>query len=414
MDEKEVQEVQKILWEITEKSRQGNYIYRGEQEHYRKISSTLYREYENDINPKHFDIEIAQKEMLEEVRKYKNFTDETGILAELQHYGGKTNLIDFTTNYLIALFFACDGSYKEDGRIILLNKDTKSYQIELPKLSQNNRAISQNSIFVRSKKGYIKKKDVVIKKIPQKWKQVILGYLQKYHGISSRTIYNDLLGYIQNQQKHTTAYAEFYKGLTAYKNREFEEAIKYYTECLKINPQLAEAYNNRGAAKGELRDYQEAIKDYDEAIKINPQDANAYKNRGLANSNIEKYPEAIEDYDKAIEIDPRYDKAYYNRGVSKEKLEDYPGAIKDYDKAIEINPQFAEAYNNRGNVKQELKYYKEAIEDYDKAIEINSQYAGAYYNRGFAKFEIGDRQGAREDEERAKEINPDLPIPQIE
>ena len=32
------------------------------------------------------------------------------ILTELQHYGGKTNLIDFTTDYLIALFFACDGS----------------------------------------------------------------------------------------------------------------------------------------------------------------------------------------------------------------------------------------------------------------------------------------------------------------
>ena len=28
------------------------------------------------------------------------------ILTEIQHYGGKTNLIDFTTDYFIALFFA--------------------------------------------------------------------------------------------------------------------------------------------------------------------------------------------------------------------------------------------------------------------------------------------------------------------
>ncbi|MCE2403085.1 FRG domain-containing protein [Candidatus Poribacteria bacterium] len=41
------------------------------------------------------------------------------MLTQLRHYGGKTNLIDFATDYLRTLFFACDGSHDKDGRIIM-------------------------------------------------------------------------------------------------------------------------------------------------------------------------------------------------------------------------------------------------------------------------------------------------------
>ena len=41
-----------------------------------------------------------------------------------------------------------------------------------------------------------------------------------------------------------------------------------YNEAIKIDPKYAEAYNNRGAAKGKLGQHQEAIADYNKAIKI--------------------------------------------------------------------------------------------------------------------------------------------------
>ena len=69
------------------------------------------------------DIEFIQTSMLPVVQNYADETDdEFGIMAELQHYGGATNLIDFTTDYFNALFFACDGSSDEDGRVILLQQ----------------------------------------------------------------------------------------------------------------------------------------------------------------------------------------------------------------------------------------------------------------------------------------------------
>ena len=50
-------------------------------------------------------------------------TTDFEILTEIQHYGGKTNLIDFTIDYLVALFFACDGHHDKDGRVILQKAD---------------------------------------------------------------------------------------------------------------------------------------------------------------------------------------------------------------------------------------------------------------------------------------------------
>ena len=56
------------IQEIAEKSADGDYIYRGEPEHYEKVSSSLYRKY-SDIDTEHFDIEIIQNEILEAAKR---------------------------------------------------------------------------------------------------------------------------------------------------------------------------------------------------------------------------------------------------------------------------------------------------------------------------------------------------------
>lgn len=284
----------KLLQEIVEKSSEGDYIYRGEPECYCKISSTLYRQYEGRIETAHFKIEDAQKEMLEQVKIYTSFSDETDILTELQHFGGKTNLIDFTCDYLIALFFACDGSFAKDGRIILLDKASRPHEITSPKKNLNNRVISQKSIFVRSPSGYIDDSFVDALVIPKELKKVALAYLTKHHGISSNTIYSDIFGYIQNQEKHQPAYAEFYIAYTYLNRGEFEEAKKHYDKAIELNP-LISAYVNRAAAKHGLGCHQAAIADCNIALRFDQRDAHAYYYRGLARKSLEEYEDAEED-----------------------------------------------------------------------------------------------------------------------
>lgn len=401
-------EIQKLLQNIRGKTSQGEYVYRGEPEKYDKVSSTLYRKYAEDIQAEKFDIQIAQKEMLEQVKAYTDFTDETDVLTELQHYGGKTNLIDFTTDYLIALFFACDDSPNQDGRVILLNRESNQGKITSPKKNLNNRVISQKSIFFQSPKGYLDEEDsaVEIISIPKEMKQPVLHYLRKYHGIARHTIYNDILGYIQNQKKHQGTYTEFYIGLTFQEKGEYEEAIKHYDQAIRINSQFAEAYNNRGNAKDLLGRHEEAIADYDEAIRINPQIAQAYYNRGKTKDVLGRHKEAIADYNEAIHINPQFAQAYYNRGNAKGELDRHEEAIADYDQAIRIDPQSAQAYCNRGTAKALLGRHGEAIADYNEAIHINPQFAQAYYGRGIAKGMLCRYEEAIADYNETIRINP--------
>ena len=46
------------------------------------------------------------------------------LLAELQHYGAATCLIDFTTSALIALWFACQEEERKIGKVIALATDS--------------------------------------------------------------------------------------------------------------------------------------------------------------------------------------------------------------------------------------------------------------------------------------------------
>ena len=393
--------------EIAEKSSNGAYIYRGEPKHYKKVSSTLYRQYEEDIEAEHFDIEFAQSEMLTEAKDYMQETDEEfEILTQLQHFGGKTNLIDFTTDYLIALFFACESLFGNPGRVILLGESGQEENRAKKPRNIINRVRDQKSVFARPPKGFIEIEPDDVIDVPKCLKQPMLDYLKKYHDISTKTIYNDLHGFIRVQDLHQSAYTEFFKGLTCQNRKQVDEAIEHYTEALKLNPQLVASYNNRGVAYNNKHDYERAITDCSKAIELNPNYADAYTNRGLAYKGKGYFDCALADFNKAIDLTPNDAEAYNNRGVGYSDKHDYERAIIDCSKAIELNPNYAIAYNNRG-----LAYYKRgefdvALAHYNKAIDLKSDLAEAYNNRGNAYYKRGDYRCAIVDYTQAIELNP--------
>ena len=178
-----------IIKEIAAKSEGYEYIYRGEPECYAQVSSTLYREYDH-IDAELLDMEIIQEKILNEARTYTYEIDDSEILIEIQHYGGRTNLIDFTTDYLTALFFACDGAPNKDGRVIRQKTEPIKDLIKRPR-NPRHRIKAQKTVFVIPPKGFIEpaKDDIVT--IPAALKQPLLQYLRKHYDISTETIYNE-------------------------------------------------------------------------------------------------------------------------------------------------------------------------------------------------------------------------------
>ena len=213
-----------ILKKLKEKSDSGEYLYRGEPEHFQdapycgQVSSNFYRIFLDDRNfdveTEHFDIEELQTAVLSISKQFsRKPVSELERLSEIQHYGGKTNLIDFTKDYLIALFMACDGSPDEDGRIILIEKELIDPYIENP-YEPMNRVIAQKSVFVRHPDGFIQPNDEDVINIPAVLKIPMQEHLKKAHGIYTESVYNDIHGFIRHQSLKLETYRMTYKGLS--------------------------------------------------------------------------------------------------------------------------------------------------------------------------------------------------------
>ena len=418
--------VKDIIYDIENRSADGDYIYRGEPEHhedfpyYGKISSSLYRQYAR-IEADEFNIKVVQEEILAEAKTYSHETeDPVEILTQLQHHGGKTNLIDFTTDYLIALFFACDNSdsLTKDGRLILLQKTDEWQDLILRPRNPRHRVIAQKSVFVQHPNGFLTPEDVDIITIPAYLKLPTLAYLQKYHDISTETIYNDLHGFITNQRFHENAYLEFHRGLTYHlkgneveaseeKQAAYEKAVMHYTRAIRLKPDIPEGYNNRGNVYYDKGDVDKAIKDYNKAIEYNPDDALLYNNRGSVYFDEGSIDKAIEDWNKAVELDPDFAKAYYNRGNAYLVKGEIDKAIKDYNRVTKLNPEDVDAYITRGEAYLEKDDFDRAMEEYNKAIELKPEDADVYVIRAKAYHENGDFDFAMGDYEKAIELNSD-------
>ncbi len=301
-----------IIEEITDKSADGGYIYRGEPECFSEISSRLYRTYKNntDFNP-----ELIETAIYNDALQYTDLTDRDEIFSLLQHYGGDTNYIDFTTDYHIALFFACDSHEEADGRVILLQR---RYFYAAPPKCPLNRVIAQKSVFVQPKTGKvdIDNDKVRIVNVPRDLKQFVRDYLKKHHGIHRETVYNDLHGFIKLEQElRNDVRVEFFKGLACYNRQEYRAAIDHYKESIRLDPVHAGTWNNRGCVYISTGEIDKAIEDFRKTIELDPSHAIACSNLAscyLKKGNLDEAMAAIE---KALELDPALGDALFIRAM---------------------------------------------------------------------------------------------------
>ncbi len=118
------------------------------------------------------------------------------------------------------------------------------------------------------------------------------------------------------------------------------------------------------------RRYDEAIKAYSDIIRIDQKAAGAYYNRAMAYHYNRQYRSAISDYTKAIELEPKSGSTYYNRAVSYHYQGEHNNANVDYGKAIALNPKDVDAYWNRGVLLSSQGKEGLAADDFCRAIDM--------------------------------------------
>jgi tetratricopeptide (TPR) repeat protein len=128
---------------------------------------------------------------------------------------------------------------------------------------------------------------------------------------------------------------------------QYDRAIAYFDEAVKLDPKFALVFYNRGLTFKKKGDYDRAIADYGETIKLTPNAEAAFMGRGLAYMEKGQLDRAIADYDEAIKLNLQYAPCFYNRGRAYEKNGQYKRAIADYDEAIRLRPNFNQAINTR-------------------------------------------------------------------
>ena len=364
------------------------------------------------------------------------------LLAALQHQGAATCLIDFTFNFHIALWFACQDD-TEVGRVFVVNRgDIHAFEEVTPvratdsieRLFQRqflpdrpilpddqakvyywkpppieNRILVQHSCFIFSAQP-IKEKTYKTLDIPKEDKKEIRMLLQKFYGVERQTMFRDFAGFAfshghDQPLSYKTSDLWFQDGNSHFQRGEYELAIANYEKAIELNSNFAEAYNNRGLANLWLQRYVDAIADCDKAIEIRPQYADAYHTRGNAKAGRNEHTEAIEDYGVALSFNSKHAKAFNSRGVSKACLELYSEAIKDFDAAIEIDPMYTGSYYNRGiALIRPDQDATAAIEDFGKVLDNRPNDAAAYYGRGLAWKSLGQLEEARKNLERAQTL----------
>jgi tetratricopeptide (TPR) repeat protein len=163
----------------------------------------------------------------------------------------------------------------------------------------------------------------------------------------------------------------------------YNKAFQDFSKAIELNPSYLKAYWARATVRSSKSESERAIMDdYDRAIKIAPDNAEAYYERGGGYLKYDREELALADYTRAIAIDPNYADALINRGSIYVRKGDFFNAFQDYDKAIGANPRKALAYTVRGEAYAKKGDREHALADFRKALQLEPNDALAQADLG--------------------------------
>ena len=150
---------------------------------------------------------------------------------------------------------------------------------------------------------------------------------------------------VAQNNKYFDALLELEQGNNFYFQKNYQSAIQAYSRAINLNPNFAEAYNNRGNSFFQLQNYSQAVQDLQTAVNFNNFDARIHNNLGSAYLLQNLYDAAINEYTQAINLNKNIFTFYYNRALAYCYKNNFQAALPDAQRAMQLNPASVEAKN---------------------------------------------------------------------
>lgn len=188
------------------------------------------------------------------------------------------------------------------------------------------------------------------------------------------------------------------------------EAVETYNRILKIDPQRASVYYDRGVAYDSLGNFDAAFADYSKTIELDKGFFRAFNNRAVLQSRRGEFAAAVKDCDETLLLNPQDSLAFRNRGFALLQLKRFDDSLKDFDNSIRIDGKSPMSYVLRGQAYQTLERNDRALEDFLQAISLDPKLAQAYYSRAVSLAKLEKLEEARQDLETALRMDSQIVV----
>lgn len=187
----------------------------------------------------------------------------------------------------------------------------------------------------------------------------------------------------------------FQRGSHALNTGAYDIAEKFFSNILKIQPDILEAHNALAFVYVKTKQHNKATQKLKYILGITPQNAQVHFN--LANNLYDQklYDEAISHYLTAIKNDVNFVDAYIHCGIAYHIIKDAEAAVKYLHNALNLDKKNSKAFHVLGNIYFELNDFPRALECLENAVGLSPNnpdyrisFANALNEAGF-EYEAG-------------------------